>query len=64
MKETIQKKGKKPITFEKGGLHKSTQTPMGEKIPASKMQKAASGGYGAKAKKQAMFAKNVLKKGK
>ena len=32
--------GQKPITFEKGGLHKSTHTPQSEKIPASKVQKA------------------------
>lgn len=61
-KETIHGgKGQKPITFEKGGLHRSTGTPMGQKIPASKMQKALSGGYGKKAEKQANFAKNVLK---
>ena len=54
--------GQKPITFEKGGLHKSTHTPQSEKIPASKVQKALHGGYREQAKKQAMFYKNVLKK--
>lgn len=54
------KKGQKSITFEKGGLHKSTNTPQSEKIPASKMSAALSGSYGTKAKKQAQFAKNVL----
>lgn len=63
-KETIHKAGKKPITFNKGGLHKSTNTPMGKPIPAAKKQAALSGKYGAKAKKQAQFAKNVLTKGK
>ena len=55
--------GKKPIKFKEGGLHRSTGTPQDKKIPAAKMQKALSGGYGPKAKKQAMFAKNVLKGG-
>lgn len=56
------KSGQKPISFERGGLHRSTNTPQSEKIPASKVQKALHGGYGEKAKKQAMFYKNVLKK--
>lgn len=55
-----QKKGQKPITFKEGGLHKSLGVPQGKKIPASKMQAALGGAYGAKAKKQAQFAKNVL----
>lgn len=59
-KVTIKKAGKKPISFNKGGLHKSTHTPAGKPIPASKRSAALSGAYGAKAKKQAMFAKNVL----
>lgn len=61
---TLHKEGKKPIHFKKGGLHRSTHTPMGEKIPASKMSKALHGGYGAKAEKQARFAKEVLSKGR
>ena len=62
MKETIKptKKGQKPITFNKGGLHKSTGTPMGEKIPETKMEDAAEGKLGMKAEKEAQFAKNVL----
>jgi hypothetical protein len=61
-KRTIKptKKGQKPITFQEGGLHRSTGTPPSKKIPAKKMSKAAAGGYGPKAKKQAQFAKNVL----
>lgn len=54
-------KGKKPITFKKGGLHKSTGTPAGEKIPESKLKAAASGKYGPKAKKQAALAKGLKK---
>ena len=61
-KETIKptKKGEKPITFKKGGLHESTGTPAGKKIPAKKMEEAESGKLGKKAEKQADFAKNVL----
>jgi hypothetical protein len=53
--------GQKPITFKAGGLHQSTGTPMGQPIPAAKKAKALAGGFGPKAKKQAQFAKNVLK---
>lgn len=60
--KTITGKGnQKPITFHPGGLHESTDTPKGEPIPASKRSAALHGNYGAKAKKQALFAKNVLK---
>lgn len=59
-KVTIHKAGKKPITFKEGGLHKSTHTPAGKPIPASKKEEALEGELGPKAKKQALFAKNVL----
>lgn len=64
--ETIKpaKKGEKKITFEKGGLHESTNTPQGEKIPAKKRAAARAGKYGPKAEKQAQFADNVLTGGK
>lgn len=58
--KVIHKAGKKPIKFHTGGLHESTHTPAGQKIPASKRMAALHGEYGAKAKKQAQFAKNVL----
>lgn len=58
------KDGKKPIKFKEGGLHESTHTPKGEKIPASKVSAAMSGSLGAKAKKQALFMRNVLTGGK
>ncbi|PWT75775.1 MAG: hypothetical protein C5B59_07945 [Bacteroidetes bacterium] len=58
--KTIHKAGKKPIHFHPGGLHESTHTPMGQKIPASKRAAALAGKYGPKAKAQALFAKNVL----
>lgn len=60
-KKTITAPGKKPIAFHPGGLHESTGTPQGKKIPASKRAAALRGDYGAKARKQANFAKNVLK---
>lgn len=62
MKETIKPKvaDQKPITFNKGGMHASTHTPAGEKIPAKKKAEALAGKFGKKAEKQANFAKNVL----
>ena len=56
----IHKEGKKPIKFHEGGLHETTHTPAGEKIPKSKIAAAMSGKYGAKGEKQARFMKNVL----
>lgn len=65
-KKTIAPKapGQKPITFQPGGLHVSTGTPMGQPIPPAKKAAAAAGKLGPKAQKQAMFAKNVLTGGK
>ncbi len=54
------KKGQKKITFQAGGLHRSTGTPAGQKIPAAKKAAALRGELGPKAAKQARFAKNVL----
>jgi len=54
------KKGQKVVSFKKGGLHKTLGVAAGKKIPASKMAAALRGEYGTKAKKQALFAKNVL----
>lgn len=63
-KRTIkpQAKGQKPITFEKGGLHRSLGVPQGQKIPPAKIRAALAGKYGAKAKKQAALYRNVLAK--
>lgn len=58
----IKESGKKPIKFKEGGLHETTHTPMGEKIPESKIKAAAEGKYGPKGKKQVAFMHNVLKK--
>ena len=63
-KTTMRAKGKKPVTFERGGLHASTNTPAGEKIPESKVAAAAAGKYGAKAVKQANMARGMLRKGR
>lgn len=56
--------GQKTIKFHPGGLHETTDTPKGEKIPASKIRAALAGSYGPKGKKQAIFMKNVLVGGK
>lgn len=57
-------KGQKPVTFNKGGLHRSTNTPMGQKVPASKIAAAKAGQYGPKAVKQANMATGMLAKGR
>jgi hypothetical protein len=62
MKTIIKEKGKKPLVFQKGGLHKSTNTPMGKTIPQAKFSAALKGSDGPKAKKQALMAKNVFGK--
>jgi hypothetical protein len=59
-RKTVKSPGKAPIAFQPGGLHKSTGTPAGQKIPAAKMDAALSGKLGPKAKQQANFARNVL----
>lgn len=62
---TISKKGKKPLSFKKGGLHRSLGVPEGKPIPPGKKKAALEGKYGAKAKKQANFAfKGALKTGR
>jgi len=64
-KSRIPAKGGKPaITFNRGGLHRSTGTPAGKPISASKHAAAESGALGPKAQKQEQFYRNVLKKGK
>jgi hypothetical protein len=57
-------KGQKPVTFQKGGLHRSLGVPQGQKIPASKMAAAKAGSYGPKAKAQASFATGMLAAGR
>jgi hypothetical protein len=63
MKVKVLKKtepGQKTIKFHPGALHEQLGVPQGEKLPASKMEAAATGALGALAKKRANFAKNVL----
>lgn len=61
---TIKGGAGKPVTFEKGGLHKSVGVPEGQKIPAAKVAAAAAGEYGPKAKAQAVMAQGMLKTGR
>jgi hypothetical protein len=62
--QTLKAPGKQPITFEKGGLHRSLGVPADKPIPAKKVAAAAQGDFGPKAQKQANFAQNVLKQGR
>jgi hypothetical protein len=62
--QTISSPGKAPVTFAKGGLHKSVGVPQGQKIPAAKMAAAKRGDYGPKAKAQANLAAGLLAKGR
>lgn len=62
---TIKKKGKRPLKFRKGALHRALGVPEGEKIPRAKIDAALAGKYGSKVKKMAVFAfKGALKKGR
>jgi hypothetical protein len=63
-KQTIRAKGKTPVTFTRGGLHKSLGVPQGQKIPPAKMAAAANGSYGPKAQKQANLAQGMLAVGR
>jgi hypothetical protein len=63
-KTTISSPGKPPVSFTPGGLHTSTGTPPGQKIPAAKLAAAAAGKFGPKAVKQAALAKGMLAAGR
>lgn len=52
-KQTIPGTG---ISFQPGGLHRTTGTPMGQKIPGAKMKAALAGEYGQKGAEQARLA--------
>jgi hypothetical protein len=54
--QVIQAKGKKPIVFEKGALHKALGVPMNKPIPPGKKRDALKGKYGKAVQKQARFA--------
>lgn len=53
---TISKKGKKPIKFRGGALHRALHVPEGEPIPPGKKAAALAGRYGPAVKKMAVFA--------
>lgn len=61
---TIKSPGRKPVQFQKGGLHKSLGVPEGQDIPAAKMAAAKAGKYGPKAVKQANLASGMLAAGR
>lgn len=61
--QTIKSPGKKPVTFKKGGLHESLGVPQGKPIPKAKVDAAAAGKFGPKAKAQANMAQNMLAAG-
>lgn len=60
----MKEKGKKPISFKKGGLHAALGVAQSKDIPISKMAAAIAGKFGEAVKKKALFAKNVLTKGR
>lgn len=62
-KTTIRGKGK-PVTFVRGGLHRSVGVPQGERIPAAKMAAAKAGRFGPLAQKRASFAAGMLAAGR
>jgi hypothetical protein len=62
--QTISAPGKKPVTFEKGGLHRSLGVPEGQNIPPAKMAAAKAGKFGPKARQQANLATGMLAAGR
>lgn len=63
-KQTIKAPGKDPVSFEKGGLHRSVGVPQGEKIPAAKVAAAKAGKFGPEAARQANMATGMLAAGR
>lgn len=55
-KVRIKAKGKKPISFNKGALHRALGVPQGKPIPPGKKRDALAGKYGPKVKRMANFA--------
>lgn len=54
------KKGQKAIKYKEGGMHATLGIAQDKKIPAKTKAAALAGKKGKLAKKQALFAKNVL----
>ncbi|MHA1447901.1 MAG: hypothetical protein ACTSP4_00575 [Candidatus Hodarchaeales archaeon] len=62
---TIKSKGKRPLKFKRGALHRQLGVPEGQPIPKSKKEAALSGAKGKLARKRAVFAfKGALKQGR
>lgn len=53
---TLKAKGKKPISFKQGALHRQLGVAADKPIPTSKKRAALRGDYGPLAKKRANFA--------
>lgn len=61
----IKARGKKPLVFRKGALHRALGVPEREPIPPGKKAAALAGKFGPKVKKMAVFAfKGALAKGR
>ena len=58
------RRARSPCRFQPGGLHQSTGTPAGQKIPAAKMAAAKAGKFGPLAQKQANLAAGMLAAGR
>ncbi len=52
----IRARGKRPLKFKAGALHRQLGVPEGERIPKEKVEAALGGRYGPLAKKRAVFA--------
>jgi len=55
-KKVIRKKGKKPLRFREGELHRRLGVPEGQPIPAGKKRAALAGRHGPEVKRMATFA--------
>jgi len=63
--QVLKAKGKTPITFKRGALHKALGVPMNKPIPEGKKRDALKGKYGEKVRKQANLAfRGALAKGR
>jgi hypothetical protein len=63
--QVITAKGKKPLSFTKGALHKALGVSLDRPIPPGKKRDALKGKYGKKVQKQARFAfRGALAKGR
>lgn len=64
-KVVIRKRGKKPLKFRGGALHRALGVPPDKPIPPGKKRDALAGKYGPKVKRMAVLAfKGALAKGR